>query len=248
MIQKFSPIQMAIGVSVLLHAAILLVRVANPEAFNRVLETTPLEVILVNAKSNEDPAKAQAVAQTSLSGGGELDKGRATSPLPPSAMTEIGDSMEDSHKHLEALEQQQNRLLTQVQQELNALPPPSEAKENDGSLEAQAQEEKRRQLLRQLAEIEKRIQEQNARPTRRYISPNVKEEAYALYVDKLKKRIEDRGTRNFPQAKGQKLYGELTMVISVNSVGNVVRRLFPKASLVISSTSEVQLQDQEEYL
>lgn len=35
----------------------------GPQAFNRVFEDTPLEVVLVNARSNEKPEKAQAIAQ-----------------------------------------------------------------------------------------------------------------------------------------------------------------------------------------
>jgi hypothetical protein len=35
--------------------ALLTVRFVDPERFNRVFQDTPLEVILVNAKSNEKP-------------------------------------------------------------------------------------------------------------------------------------------------------------------------------------------------
>jgi protein TonB len=53
-----------------------------PAGFDRMFQDTPLEVILVNAKSTEKPDKAQAIAQFSLAGGGDADKGRATSPCP----------------------------------------------------------------------------------------------------------------------------------------------------------------------
>ncbi|HZW75247.1 MAG TPA: TonB family protein, partial [Caldimonas sp.] len=64
--------------------------------------------------------------------------------------------------------------------------------------------------------------EENARPKKRYISPATREEVYALYYDKLRRKIEDRGTRNFPENQGRKLYGELTMLITVDSEGRVV--------------------------
>ena len=73
-----------------------------------------------------------------------------------------------------------------------------------------------------LAEIEKRINEENARPRKRYISPATREEVYAIYYDDLRRKIEDRGTTNFPEAAGRKLYGQLTMVITVNYAGNVL--------------------------
>ena len=45
---------------------------------------------------------------------------------------------------------------------------------------------------------------------------------YAVYYDALRRKIEDRGTSNFPEAGGRKLYGELTMIITVNHTGNVL--------------------------
>jgi protein TonB len=45
---------------------------------------------------------------------------------------------------------------------------------------------------------------------------------YAVYYDALRQQIEEQGTRQFPQQDGQKLYGELTMVITVNHTGEVL--------------------------
>ncbi len=73
-----------------------------------------------------------------------------------------------------------------------------------------------------LAEIEKRINEENARPKKRYISPATREEVYAIYYDRLRRRIEQRGTRNFPEDGGRKLYGELTMNVTIDAEGRVV--------------------------
>ena len=47
-----------------------------------------------NAASQERPDKAQALAQANLMGGGDADKGRATSPLPPSPQSVLGDALE----------------------------------------------------------------------------------------------------------------------------------------------------------
>ena len=38
----------------------------------------------------------------------------------------------------------------------------------------------------------------------------------------MRRRIEDRGTRNFPEDRGKKLYGELTMNVTVDVAGRVV--------------------------
>lgn len=219
--KSLSPLQIALGVSVAVHVVLLTVRFVDPEGFNRVFQDTPLEVILVNARTNERPDKAQAIAQSSLAGGGEAEKGRATSPLPPSALTELGDAAEEAQKKIEAMQEQQQVLLTQLKKQLAALPPP-DPREAATHPDAQAREEKRRQLVKLLAEIERRIQEENARPKKRYISPSTREEVYAIYYDTLRRKIEERGTQNFPRAAGRKLYGELTMVVTINHDGHVL--------------------------
>jgi periplasmic protein TonB len=218
---RLSTLQLALLVSFGVHAALLTVRFVDPQSFNRVFEDTPLEVILVNSRSGEKPAKAQAIAQASLAGGGDSERGRATSPLPPSALIELGDADEESHRQIEQLQEQQQQLLAQIRREMALLPPP-DPRRDEGSPHEREQEERRRQLVQMLAEIEKRINEDNARPKKRYISPATREEVYALYYDQLRRKIEDRGTRNFPENQGKKLYGELTMVISVDGEGRVL--------------------------
>ena len=219
--KSFSTLQIALGVSVLIHAVVLTTRFVDPERFNRVFQDTPLEVILVNAKSNEKPDVAKAIAQASLAGGGELEKGRATSPLPPSALTDLGDATENAQRKAEALQQQQTQLLAQIKKQLASLPLPDPQLPTNDPVQAE-REQKRKQLIKILAEIEKRINEENARPKKRYVSPATREEVYALYYDNLRRRIEDKGTTNFPELAGKKLYGQLTMVVTVNFDGRIL--------------------------
>jgi protein TonB len=220
-LRNFSTLQRMLAVSVALHAALLSVRFIDPEGFHRVFQDTPLEVILVNAKSNERPDKAQAIAQANMAGGGEADKGRATSPLPYSALTAVGDDFEESQRRLDAMQEQQNQLLAQLRKRLATLPEP-DTRQTSQSDSQSAEEEKRRQLVKLLAEIEKRINEENARPKKRYISPATREEAYAVYYSGLRSKVEDKGTENFPEQGGRKLYGELTMIVTVNHDGRVL--------------------------
>ena len=89
-----SPLALALLLSLAGHAVLLTVRFVAPEQFNRVFKDTALEVILVNAQSQERPEHAQAIAQANLAGGGDVAQGRATSPMPYSALTRIGDDFE----------------------------------------------------------------------------------------------------------------------------------------------------------
>ena len=205
----------------------------SPDSFNRIFEDTPLEVVLVNARSAVPPVQAQAIAQAALSGGGEADQGRATSPLLPSPQPEVGDAQDESRKQLEQLQETQQQLLTQVRRDLAAMPEPRD-RADEGSPEERAQEERRRQLVQLLAVIEKRVNDTNARPKKRYISPATMEAAYAPYYDQLRRKIEERGTRNFPEQGGHKLYGELTMNVTIDAAGTVV-----DTEIVRASTSPV---------
>jgi periplasmic protein TonB len=131
------------------------------------------------------------------------------------------------------MQEEQQQLLAQIRREIALLPPPDPSKEA-GNPEEKAREERRRQLLQLLAEIEKRVNEENARPKKRYISPATREADYAIYYDGLRRRIEERGTRDFPEQNGKKLYGELTMNITVDASGRVV-----EADIVRPSSSRV---------
>lgn len=229
-LRDLSTLQIALGVSVIAHAALLAVRFVDPESFNRAFTDTPLEVILVNSKTSDRPdPSARVMAQATLAGGGDLERGRATSPLPPSSFTAVGDSMEEARRQMDALQAQQMQMLAQLKRELAAMPAPDPRASGDPK-DAVAREEKRRQLVALLAEIERRVNEENARPKKRYLSPSTREAAYALYVDTLRRRIEVRGTENFPTAAGRKLYGELKMTITINHDGKLLDTVVDESS------------------
>jgi len=220
-LKNLSSMQLALILSLMIHAALLLLRIANPAAFDRILRDSPLEVVLVNASSTEQPLKAEVIAQRNLAGGGNTENERATSPLPVSPLNTTGDAVEDARRQLERLQEQQIQLLAQVKRELAALST-ADNRRGKGDPAAAADQERHRQLLAMLAQIEKRINAENAKPRRRYISPAAREGVHALYYDTLRHRIEQVGTRNFPEHNGQKLYGELSMMITVSVDGQVL--------------------------
>ncbi|MCH7344324.1 TonB family protein [Pelomonas sp. CA6] len=218
---KLSTLHYALIASAALHAGLGMLRLVAPERFDRLFRDMPLEVVLVNARGNEPPAQAQALAQANLAGGGEAARAdvRATSPLAPSPKPETGDNVELQRAQIAQLQAVQEQLLTQLRREVAKLPPPDPRR---GDQESREQADKRRQLVQLLAEIEKRVNDENARPRKRYVSPATREVVYALYYESLRRRIEARGTRDFPTYKGRKLYGELVMNIHVDFNGRVV--------------------------
>jgi protein TonB len=133
------------------------------------------------------------------------------------------------------MQTEQMQMLTQLKRDLAAMPAPDPRNPGDPT-EATAQEEKRRQMINLLAEIERRVNEENARPKKRFLSPFTREAAFATYVDSLRRRVEAQGTANFPTLAGKKLYGELTMTITVNFDGRLL-------STVVDESSGIALLD-----
>ena len=82
-LRQLSTLQIALIVSVLVHALVLTLRLVDPARFDRMFDSGALDVILVNSSSREKPDRAQAIAQTSLAGGGGAQpRTLASSPLP----------------------------------------------------------------------------------------------------------------------------------------------------------------------
>ncbi|HRQ02931.1 TonB family protein [Ottowia sp.] len=220
---RLSTLQWALLASALLHGVLLSVRLVDSEGFRRAFARTTLDVVLVNARSDEKPEQAQAIAQADLAGGGEAgDRRLASTPLPPHPQALPGDDAASEHqRRIAAMLTQQEELLTQVRKQLHSAPaieprPPSD------DTEAQAEEERRLQLSKLLAAIERRVEESNAQPRKRYLSPATLGATYAPYYDDMRRRIEARGTRHFPEAGGRKLYGELLMALLVNHDGRII--------------------------
>jgi protein TonB len=91
--------------------------------------------------------------------------------------------------------------------------------------------EKRQQLLsQQLARIEQNVEKVQGAPRKRFISPATQEVVYAMYYDTMRRHIEYQGTLNFPEVGGEKIYGQLTMVITVNAQGQLISAGVARAS------------------
>jgi protein TonB len=217
----------AVVISVLLHGLLLALRFAAPEPVRFKPVDPGLEVILVNAKHDKKPVKAEALAQANLDGGGNADAGRAKSPLPNLKKTEDGDNIKAARRRVAELEQQQKVLAQNARQTRTTAPkttpqesptpaPPTPAAPDDN--------ENSRALARAEAEIHRQMEDYNKRPRKTQITPSTREVGYAMYYSQLQKRIENIGTLNFPQQNGKKLYGELVIYIPVFQDGTIYEK------------------------
>ena len=124
---KHGRLKVAASVSVFLHAIIIFgvsFVLPDPAKFSA---PPPLEVTLVNAKTQARPQKPDALAQANLDGGGNTDaRRRARSPLPVPAEDKQGAKLTLAQKRVEQREREAKQLMTQTRSP-TAVPPRLEA-------------------------------------------------------------------------------------------------------------------------
>ncbi|HQR54738.1 MAG TPA: TonB family protein [Burkholderiaceae bacterium] len=221
---------MALTVSIGLHMTVLAVRFVDPE-FLRVRSTDPpLEIILVNAKSDTRPGKAEALAQANLDGGGANEAGRRTSPLPNSLQMRDGDALDSARRLVEQLEEEQKKLLTALKDSLQMRPLPRKETAADSPQAGASEEETRQQLARTQAEIAKQISDYQKRPRKHHFMPSTSEYRYARYVEDWRSRVEKIGNEHYPDEARGKVYGTLRMTVAVRKDGSLVEATLEQSS------------------
>ena len=100
-----------LAVSVVVHAIVLLITFVPPN-LNGSKYVPHLDVVLVNSKTSAKPAKADALAQANLDGGGntEADR-RAKTNLPKLNNVEAARNVQLASKQVRRLEEEAQRLL-----------------------------------------------------------------------------------------------------------------------------------------
>lgn len=215
----------AIAVSFALHAVLLSIRFAAPEAGRTPPFDTGLAVILVNSRHAQAPLKPDALAQANLDGGGQGDAGRVRSPLPDLSFMRDGSEVERQRQRVARLEQLQRRLLAQVEaRHADAVPSGELTDMPQADGRAIRSVEEIQQLARREAEIARDIADYNKRPLKIQLTPSTREVPYALYYTALQKKIEQTGTLNFPRQNGKKIYGELIVYIPVFQDGRLYEK------------------------
>lgn len=212
----------ALGFSLVFHAGLLSLKWAAPDTFDRIFETNTLEVVLVNSSSKNAPDSPLALAQVNLAGGGQVPgTSLQTSPFSAPKANANTQELEQLEQQIQSLKNEEQRLIQQLRQALFQLNSPDQPQVSEAKA-ADALAERKKQLANQLSQIEKQSQALQGGHKKRYIGPATKEVSFARYYDKMRRTIEVTGTENFPQAAGQKLYGQLTMVITLDKQGHVL--------------------------
>lgn len=214
---------LALGISLALHALLLTLHFKFPEA-SRSLRDKTLDIILVNARSREAPKEAQALAQSNLDGGGNVEEERrATTPLPPQPQKTPGNELEQLKRRAQELEARHQRLLTQARQarRVATSPEPGETPLPAAAPSGLDLAESARAMARLEGEIGKQLDEYSKRPRRTNAALRAKEYVFAQYMEEWRQKIERVGTLNYPAEARGKLYGKLTLTVSIRPDGSV---------------------------
>ena len=76
-------------------------------------------------------------------------------------------------------------------------------------------------IARLEAQIDKETRDYNVRPRRGFIGPTTRGASYAMYYAQWKDRVERIGTVNYPSEARGRLYGELTLRVTLNPDGTI---------------------------
>ena len=224
---KHGRMQVAVAVSVVFHVILIFgVSFKLPDLSKSMNQ--PLEVTLVNAKSQAKPTKADALAQANLDGGGNTDaRRRARSPLPVPREARPEADLAMAQKRVERLEREAKQLMTQAKSKTSvASVPETPQPKEEPQVAPNAAEIMSRSLeiARLEASIAREWDSYQQRPRRRFIGARTQEFRFARYVEDWRVKIERVGEMNYPQAaRDQRLYGTLVVTVSIKSDGSLER-------------------------
>lgn len=216
----------ALALSILLHAVLLSIHFKFPDAMRWKSDSTPLEVVLVNAKTRDKPTKADVLAQANLDRGGNVDEDRrAKTPLPVVEPRRAGKDLADAQRRVQQLEVQQKQLLAQARD--SRLRVPAEVT-RQAPAEEPTPKPNGRDLadlslaaLRLQAQIDKQIEEYQKRPRKKFIGARAAEDRFAFYEDAWRVKVERVGTLNFPAEARGRIYGNLRLTVTIRADGTV---------------------------
>lgn len=217
----------AVLVSALLHVVVIFgltpVIPINPRLFEDPRQ--PLDVILVNTRTESRPLNPEALAQANLDGGGTVEEARqATSPLPASPEDSVATAQAEAR--VQALERQAQALMQRLKSDYavaEARPEPEpEMRPPTPTPAPQDLAARSLEMARLAARIDQQWDAYQKRPRRMYVGARAVEFTFARYVEDWRLKVERIGNLNYPEAaRRNKLYGSLVLTVSINADGTV---------------------------
>ncbi len=183
-----------------------------------------LEVVMVNAQSENSASQPQVLAQANLDGGGEAAAGIATSPHTLAPEDEASAELQALIRQRLQLEEEQRQLLEQLlsKERVNSGKPTPYFLDQSSLPGQDDTDQPPERAASATAALAERVQQYNARPRRQYVAPSAIATRDAAYLDAWRKRIEQTGTRHYPKGVGKKPYGKVQVSVTIRADGSVV--------------------------
>lgn len=220
-------------VAVVFHATIILGISFNLEQPKKQSSSdNTLEIMIVqHPKKAEKPEKADFLAQTSHTGGGEQqEKVRPKTVVAPSTPTPAPVPVKQNlpvKPPTQAPEKKKpKKVFTKkapAKKKITVKPkkqplPPKKVKVTAAQLLASSNQE----IARLTAELDRKTKAYARRPRKKYITASTQEYKYANYLDAWRRKVERIGNLNYPdEARRRKLYGNLVLQASIRQDGQV---------------------------
>ena len=219
--------QVALLVSLLLHALLLGLSFKFPVVKAENFFTPPLELVLVNSKSATRPRQANALAQSNLDGGGNTDADRrAKSPLPAMSRDQRQAEVRAAQQQVKSLEAEDHKIMTQLKSNYaltDGQPQPTTTektvtdKTSPDNLLARSLE-----MAKLEAQISQDYDAYQKRPRKKFIGASTQEYVFARYIEDWRIKVERIGNLNYPDAaRQQKIYGQLQLMVSIKADGSL---------------------------
>ncbi|MEK6686187.1 MAG: energy transducer TonB [Pseudomonadota bacterium] len=214
------------AVSLLLHLTLLFgVAFQFPQPnFDKI--ATSLEVVLVNNKTQTQPAKTELLAQDNLDGGGNTDDDRrAKTPFPVLPKSKPLTDDRTTQQKIKQLELEAQELMTVLDNTQQIQQPSAQNNETEKKLitmDAADLLQRSLDIARLSAQIDQDHDNYQKRPKRKFVGARTREYRFARYVEDWRIKVERIGNLNYPEAarKG-KLYGNLQLTVSIRSDGSL---------------------------
>ena len=213
-----------------LHAIIILGVSFNLTDEDNLDSLSTMEVTLVHNQSQDEPEKADYLAQANQLGGGNVEeKVRDSSPFSNTVPTEDEGFAPDSRQAIAPppvpnKEQQQELLtVTQAKRKEQSKPQHEPVPEQNPQLTAAQLYERSREIARLSAEINKLKKTFQVTPQHTYVrGANARQYRFAAYMDAWRAKVERIGNLNYPEeAVHRQLTGTLLMDVAINPDGSL---------------------------
>lgn len=209
--------------SVVLHVFILFgiaLVLPDPRAAANFMQ--PLQVVLVNSKSNSKPLNADALAQHNLDAGGNTAERRhAKSPL-PAIRDDKKFTPEQRAKRVAELEAETRQMLTRLKSNYTAVQQEIKKQKKNTASSGDDLAQRALEMARLEAQINKNWDDYQKMPRRKFIGARTREYRFAQYIEDWRVKVERIGNLNYPeQARQEKIFGSLQLSVSIRADGSV---------------------------